>query len=197
MNRNHWLIPLSIAVLAILCFYLAICGVSGILLRRTNTLQASQSSAIPTIQEPVTVPTLILRPPLAAELQTAQDVEQTPLPDRDLLDLARRLQGASITDVATEPATPRSRQLGERETFWLHNVDSNSFFTTTAVLQYETPHAYWWIEEGYQVPQRDLERSARNFENDTYPTNRRVFGSEWSPGIDADPHIYIFLGNVP
>ncbi len=32
---------------------------------------------------------------------------------------------------------------------------------------------------------------------ETYPTNRQVFGSEWTPGIDGDPHIYIFLGNVP
>jgi immune inhibitor A len=197
LNRNHWLIPLGIAVLAILCFYLVICGVAGTLLRRANTLQAAQDSATPTVQEAVTVPTPILRQPLAAERQTALEVEQTPLPDRDLLDLARRLQGASASELSTGPSTPRSHQLGERQTFWLHNVDSNSFFTTTAVLQYGTPHAYWWIEEGYQVPQRGLERSARNFENDTYPTNRRYFGSEWNPGIDADPHIYIFLGDVP
>jgi hypothetical protein len=185
------------ALLAILCFYLAICGITGALLRPAHTLQAEQSAASPTLPSAAIVPTPILRPPLAAERQTARDVAETVLPDRDLLDLARRLQGASASDLHTETPTPRTRQLGEKETFWLHNVASNSFFTTTAVLQYQTPHAYWWIEEGYQVPQKDLERSARNFENDTYPTNRRYFGSEWSPGIDADPHIYIFLGNVP
>ena len=29
------------------------------------------------------------------------------------------------------------------------------------------------------------------FENKIYPTNREFFGSEWSPGIDGDEHIYI------
>jgi hypothetical protein len=197
LNRNRWLIPLGISVLTILCFYLAICGVVGTLLRPTRTLQAGQDPAVPTIQEAVEAPTLIFRPPLAVERQTALAVEQTPLPDRDLLDLARRLQGISISEISTGAPAPRTRQLGERETFWLHNVNANSFFTATAILEHETPHAYWWVEEGYEVPQRDLERSARNFENDTYPTNRRYFGSEWNPGIDADPHVYIFLGNVP
>jgi hypothetical protein len=197
LNRNRWLIPLGTAVLTILCFYLAICGVAGTLLRHASTLQTDQDSATLTIEEPIAVPSPIRRQPLAAEQQTAREVVQTALPDRDLLDLAHRLQGLSAADSRSGPSTPQTHQLGEKQTFWLHNVNANAFFTATATLQHETPHAYWWIEESYQVPQRDLERSARNFEYDTYPTNRRFFGSEWHPGIDADPHIYIFLGNVP
>ena len=30
-----------------------------------------------------------------------------------------------------------------------------------------------------------------NFEEKTYPTNREFFGSEWTPGVDADPHLFI------
>jgi immune inhibitor A len=29
------------------------------------------------------------------------------------------------------------------------------------------------------------------FENKIYPTDRRFFGSEWTPGVDNDPHIYV------
>ncbi len=29
------------------------------------------------------------------------------------------------------------------------------------------------------------------FENKIYPTNRDFFGSEWTPGVDADPHLFI------
>jgi len=29
------------------------------------------------------------------------------------------------------------------------------------------------------------------FENKIYPTDREFFGSEWTPGVDDDPHIYI------
>ena len=36
-------------------------------------------------------------------------------------------------------------------------------------------------------------RLADDFEHNTYPTVREFFGSEWSPGIDSDPHLYILL----
>jgi hypothetical protein len=29
------------------------------------------------------------------------------------------------------------------------------------------------------------------FENHIYATDRRVFGSEWLPGVDNDPHLHI------
>ena len=29
------------------------------------------------------------------------------------------------------------------------------------------------------------------FEDKIYPTDRRFFGSEWSPGVDNDPHVHI------
>jgi immune inhibitor A len=124
-------------------------------------------------------------------------VAHTILPKRDLVDLAYRL--LDISPPLTKPLydQPLVYELGDAETFWLHNVNSNSFFTTTALLRYETPHAYWWIEQGYQIPETDLEQAAWKFEHQTYPTNQALFGSEWNPGIDGDPHIYIFLGNVP
>ena len=33
------------------------------------------------------------------------------------------------------------------------------------------------------------------FENKIYPTDRAFFGSEWTPGVDDDPHIYILYTN--
>jgi len=197
VNRNHWLLPLGTAVLVILCCYLAMCALAGTLLQNVTSPWADRDVVTLAVQESAPVPTPVRRQPLAAEHQTARDVTQATLPSRDLLDLAQRFQGLSPVSTKTGPNSPPGYRLGDKQTFWLHNVGTNSFFTTTATLQYETPHATWWIEEGYQVSERDLERSARNFENDTYPNNHRVFGSEWSPGIDADPHIYIFLGNVP
>ena len=32
-----------------------------------------------------------------------------------------------------------------------------------------------------------------SFEREIYHTNRAFFGSEWSPGVDGDPHLYIVL----
>src|SRR5207247_2557778 len=39
--------------------------------------------------------------------------------------------------------------------------------------------------------------SASSFENKVYPTDRRLYGSEWSPGVDSDPHINILLAKIP
>jgi hypothetical protein len=48
-----------------------------------------------------------------------------------------------------------------------------------------------WVEDGLRYDQTALARSAENFEQNVYPTNRAFFGSEWSPGIDSDPHLHI------
>ena len=32
---------------------------------------------------------------------------------------------------------------------------------------------------------------AETFETQIYPTTRAFFGSEWTPGVDGDPHLYI------
>ena len=33
------------------------------------------------------------------------------------------------------------------------------------------------------------------FENKIYPTDREFFGSEWTPGVDSDPHIYVIYAS--
>ena len=147
--------------------------------------------------EPAPISEIERRAATAEEHQTAELLAEASVPERDLVDLISRLGGApALPDLAPE-TNPPDYALGDEVTFQLHNVETNQFFTTDAVLSYVTPHAYWWVEKGYSIPEDDLEESALNFEERTYPTNRQFFGSEWTPGIDGDPHIYIFLGYVP
>ena len=62
-----------------------------------------------------------------------------------------------------------------------------------------TDHAYFWIEDGVYFDQQEVDDLMDAFENKIYPTTREFFGSEWTPGVDGDPHIYIVyatgLGN--
>ena len=44
---------------------------------------------------------------------------------------------------------------------------------------------------GFNLQYRDLRDLADAFEYHIYPTDRSFFGSEWTPGVDGDPHIYI------
>ncbi|HRJ75869.1 MAG TPA: immune inhibitor A, partial [Anaerolineales bacterium] len=41
------------------------------------------------------------------------------------------------------------------------------------------------------VNENEVAALGEEFENKIYPTTREFFGSEWSPGIDGDEHIYI------
>jgi immune inhibitor A len=196
LKKKHWLLLLGIALaLVTLCSCVAVVAMASFVLWAGATPSTPVIVDWTSLLEPTPVPELIRRPPIPAERETGYRVATTTLPPRDLQALAHSLQG--LAEPPVTPTEPPGFELGDREVFWLHNVHSNAFFTATATLSYETPHAYWWIEEGYDVPARDLQRSAERFEDTTYPTNRRLFGSEWSPGVDGDLHVYIFLGNVP
>ena len=80
--------------------------------------------------------------------------------------------------------------LAHKQSFWVGNGDVDNF-RVYATLQYVTDHAYFWIEDGVYYRIRDLRDLADAFENQIYPTDRSFFGSEWTPGVDGDPHIYI------
>ncbi len=71
------------------------------------------------------------------------------------------------------------------------DVDTNENFQISATLRYLGDNVYIWIENGVDYNQRDLKDLGDAFDDEIYPTNRAFFGSEWSPGVDGDPHIYI------
>jgi len=195
MNRNsrYIIIGLGMALL----FW---CGVTvvGLLLVRflatqdIGTIIESQSAV-----EPTPVAEAERHSPTAEEHQTGDLLAEAAVPERDLIDLAHRFRSAPASSDLTPDTHAPDYQLGDEVTFSLHSVQTNEFYSASAALVYATPHAYWWIEKGYSVPSDDLEQSALNFEGKTYPTNRQVFGTEWTPGVDGDPHVYIFLGSVP
>jgi hypothetical protein len=124
----------------------------------------------------------------------------TSLPQRDQRLLALRLKAAEGQDIPVQVnETAPQRQVGDRDTFWVtdNQQEPPRQFEIEATLQYITPHSYWWIQTGFDVDDEALRRSADRFENQTYPTNRAFFGSEWTPGVDNDPHLHILMGDVP
>ena len=198
MQRNCWLPLAGIALTTVLAVCVTVCLLAVLLWRAVPSVDTSGPSAADSSPEPSPVPTLVRRQPNQLVRQTAETIAHTLIPQRDLSDLARRLQEPAPDPEHVVPSpTPPAYMVGNKETFWLHNVGAKAFFTATATLRYETDHAYWWVEDGYRIPQADLAQSANAFENQTYPTHRRLFGSEWLPGIDGDPHVYIYLGNIP
>jgi len=194
MKRQHWLLLLFAGLAVILCCCVAVAGMAGFL--SWQVIRTANSPQPAVLDRTSPAPNIVRRQPSSTDQETARLASRTALPQRDLADLAHRLQGRPELPAGPSPTQP-DREFGESETFWVNNTETNSFFTATATLGYVTPHAYWWVENGYDVSSEDLKRSALNFEDRTYPTNRRLFGGEWSPGVDGDPHVFIFLGNVP
>lgn len=131
------------------------------------------------------------------EVTTEEVLADTVIPVRDRLDLARRFRLSDRPIPAVVNPTLPAYQLGDQEIFWIGESDTLRHFQVTATLRYVGPHSYWWIEEGYSVPDSEVAASAETFEEVIYPTNRAFFGGEWSPGVDNDPRVHIFIGNVP
>jgi immune inhibitor A len=196
VKRTRWLFLLGILLILVFLCFLVVGGCAWFVFTRDQRMQTGPETVSPP-QTPMSTADSASYLPDSAEAETASLLAATSLPQRDLIALAHRLRGLSLPISGFPANAPKAYQEGDTTTFWIQGFESGSFFTETATLRYATPHAYWWVQEGYDVPSQALAQSARNFENRTYPTNVQSFGSEWNPGIDGDPHIYIFLGDVP
>lgn len=159
------------------------------------------STEIP-IEEPTTVPTpeadpteepTVSREEIEATLRV---LEQTILPERDLYELALRFGKIPADTPRIASENDPGHQVGDELTFTVSNLATQENFQAEATLRAQTDHANWWVHNEVEVDQEDLDASAQVFEEQTYPTNRSIFGSEWSPGIDGDVRVNIFLGDV-
>ena len=151
----------------------------------TATATATRTASVtpPPSATPTTVPTPTL--PLARLL------EQIEVPARDLYSITERLKGLADPLPRIVNATPPAYSLGDQETLWVADLDANRNYTITATLRHISAHLYMWVQNGEQVEDAALARSAEEFERQIYPTNRYYFGSEWSPGVDNDVHLTV------
>jgi len=134
---------------------------------------------------------------LIPELDTITTLQNARVPESDIADLARRLEGKSAIPATPIPLTEPIR-VGAQDMFWVIKADGpevNETFQIKATLEYVTDHAYFWIEDGSSFKHKELEALAQAFENEIYPTNRAFFGSERIPGIDGDSHLYILYAH--
>lgn len=179
---------------------------AGALMVRKMALESEQYGEIFYEEEnstPTATPELLrptedtsLPPQSGLPYQTRAALEDTLVPEADLVDLASRLLG--IHDVPdTAPDFNAPYQVGAHKQFWVTNSDTNVSFQVDTTLQYVTDHLYVWIGDDIEFDEDDLAGFATTFENKIYPTNREFFGSEWSPGIDDDPHVYmVYVGGI-
>ncbi len=132
-------------------------------------------------------------PPI--DLLTLVDVSDLPM--RDLHDLGIRYGRISPETPRVVATTPPQRRIGDRDVFTIADMLSNTHRQVEAELRAIGEYAYWWVQVGYDVDESALAASVERFDRRTYPTNRALFGEEWSPGVDGETRLHIFLGEVP
>jgi hypothetical protein len=181
----------GIVVVLVLCACALIVG-AGLIIYRA--VQGTPNDLFPRITpntdsitaEPT--PQLNRTPTNSTTLGTLETLQNTLVPEADPYDLACRLR--SLCNIPTT-VQAKNYTIGDTENFWILNSDTVSYNQIDAKLLYITPHTYFWAQDGVDVDQGDMRALMDTFENEIYPRDREFFGSEWIPGVDNDPHIYV------
>ncbi len=136
--------------------------------------------------------------PLALDMTAALKAKEIPIAND--FDLVRRMEGRDGTPAMPfEPVrtTPPVEEVGSVTQFWVHDFAAKRNVQVQATLRRMTQNVKWWVQSDITVDEAALGRSAAVFQDEVYPTNRRLFGEEWTPGIDSDPRINIVIANMP
>jgi hypothetical protein len=142
--------------------------------------------------------------PLASSTLTSLDMTAAllakTLPYANGFELTRTVRGRSGQPAnGFEPvrATPPAEGVGSTQDFWTYDFAAKKNVKTAATLRLVTDHAKWWVANDAGVDLNGLRTTATSFENKMYPTDKRLYGDEWSPGIDADPRINLVFARLP
>jgi immune inhibitor A len=193
MKKNTTIILIILSVLLVLCCCLVIIlgGAYYSFLNIQKVFPTFAANLPAFSNDPTPTPFEITRqPPDQIPTETLKLLKETIIPDNSLTELACRFKG--ICDVApTLPPPSEPLVTGAQMSFWIFNDDTTSSSQVHATLRYITPHSYFWVADNVQYDQSEAISFMEAFENKIYPTDRQFFGSEWTPGVDGDPHIYI------
>ncbi|MEK6227245.1 MAG: hypothetical protein AABM40_13260 [Chloroflexota bacterium] len=142
--------------------------------------------------------------PLASSTLTSLDMTAAllakTLPYANGFELTRTVRGRSgLPANGFEPVrtTPPVEVVGSTHDFWTYDFAAKKNVKTTATLRLLTDHAKWWVANDASVDLNGLRTTATSFEGKIYPTDHRLYGEEWSPGIDADPRINLVFARLP
>lgn len=190
--KNKTALTILIVVLALCCCVALLLGGGVYAFNRVQTLLPTLIGfqPFPFAQPTPTYFSVPQTPVQVVPTDTLHTLAEMSVPPNNYYALACELK--AICNISpTLPAPAAARAVGAQDTFWVTNQDTNQTFQVTAALRYATPHVYFWVDNSVTAQDQDIHALTDAFENKIYPTDRQYFGSEWSPGVDGDAHIYI------
>lgn len=125
---------------------------------------------------------IVQEPPPRLGTQHLEALLQADYPAHDYYEASQRLGGL---DVGPRTIIAPTYQVGDQQSFYLDDRE------TEATLLAATEHAYFWVEDSLNLDQAAVEAAALRFEEQYYPRLEQVFGHEWRPGVDNDPHFSV------
>ena len=126
------------------------------------------------------------------------DVNQEPIPARAFTDLDTLFE----TDFPAHDYYETAERLGQQE-FRARTIDgpvyeigeTQQFHTEdgeiTAVLMAAVGHTYFWVDTRLDYSEADIIAAAERLTEEYYPRLTNLFGQEWQPGVDNDPHFSV------
>ena len=163
--------------------------------RAIATSTPAAGAATQTIVTPLdTTAPEVAPPPSSAELSTLSTEAQIALavvPQRDLRDLALRLNPDRDEIPEVVNVTVPEYAVGDTALFWVHDLNANTNFQITAELIHKNDNVYAWVEQGEQHDAESIAASIDHFSEVSYPAEVALFGSEWNPGVDNDPRLHV------
>ena len=154
----------------------------------TETTPDQPTNPAPTL-EPLAFTSSILPP---------EAIDQQPIPPRAEADLQMLLAtDYPVNDYFLTAERLSASKIGDRTVTTPQYVlgDTQTFITDDGNIQATllgiTDHAYFWIEEGLDYNHGDVQTMANRLEYDYYDRLVNLFGQEWQPGVDNDPHFSI------
>lgn len=201
-SNNTSVIIIVVSLIACLCVCAIAVGGGALALIPLRAAVSTEISSFPTdffatdffeTEVPTDEPVIVTTPvptALPGSVDTLELLLNEEIPQRDLRQLAMRFKGIpDIPEVVSETAI--DHPIGTVLEFTATNNDSLQDFTVSAVLVYKSENVYFFAEEGVGVNEGNVQEMVDTFQTQAYPTNRQFFGSEWNPGIDGDPRLYI------
>ncbi|PKN99046.1 MAG: hypothetical protein CVU42_09265 [Chloroflexi bacterium HGW-Chloroflexi-4] len=126
---------------------------------------------------------------LQTALQSQAELEDTSLPTADLNKINEKFHGGIALPIQLT-TDPIQYKVGDQKYFYKLDAEDN-MIRTSATLRYATDKIYFWAENDIVVDEAELKVLVDKFAEQVYPLNHAMFGTEWIPGVDNDPHLYI------
>ena len=115
-----------------------------------------------------------------------------PAPDRDQLELLRRLrpvEGAIEARALVD--RPEGYTEGHRDTFWVFDLMRGGSDQVEATLEIVSENAYWYVDDSIDLSIDRLNEAVQAYETDILPAITGAFGSMWDAEDGPDRRLTI------